>query len=128
LSKKGAVGGSKIAGGVCLNLRDGMKNWYLSCLWNISLTKWYKRWFYIREEPGSATFYDVGYVPEKRTSWTDRPKFSGQVTELMGLIDWSRLEELGVVRNFLAGELCSVREGCMPCMSTRVGKIRPDYA
>jgi len=31
LSKKGAVGGSKIAGGVYLNLRDRMKNRYLSC-------------------------------------------------------------------------------------------------
>jgi len=31
LRKKGAVGGSKIAGGVYLNLRDGMKNRFLSC-------------------------------------------------------------------------------------------------
>jgi len=40
--KKGAVGGPKIAGGVYLNLRDGMKNWYLSCPWNTSLTEWYE--------------------------------------------------------------------------------------
>jgi len=26
------------------------------------------------EEPGSATFYDVGYIPEKRVSWIDRPE------------------------------------------------------
>ena len=31
LRKKGVVGGSKIAAGVYLNLRDGMKNRYLSC-------------------------------------------------------------------------------------------------
>jgi len=31
LTKKGAVGGSKIAGGVYLNLHDGMKNRYLNC-------------------------------------------------------------------------------------------------
>jgi len=108
LRNKGAVGGSKIAGGVYLNFRDGMKNQYLSCPWNTSLTEWYKRWFYIREEPGNATFCDVGYVPEKRTSWTDRPEFNGQVSELMGLIDWSRLDGPGVVGNFLAQRV-------MPC-------------
>jgi len=43
LRKKGAVGGSKIVGGVYLNLCDGMKNRYLSCPWNTSLTEWYKR-------------------------------------------------------------------------------------
>jgi len=107
LRKKGAVGGSKIAGGVYLNLRDGMKNRYLSCPWNTSLTEWYKR-FYIREEPGSATFCDVGYILEKRVNWIDRPEYTGQVSELMGLIDWSRLDGPGVVRNFLARRV-------MPC-------------
>jgi len=68
LRKKGAVGGSKIAGGLYLNLCDTMKNRYLSCPWNTSLTEWYRKWFYIQEEPGSATFYDIGYVPEKRVS------------------------------------------------------------
>jgi len=87
LRKKGAVGGSKIAGGVYLNIRDGMKNYYLSCPWNTLLNEWYKRWFYIREEPGSATFCDVSYILEKRTSWTDRPEYTGQVSERMDLID-----------------------------------------
>jgi hypothetical protein len=78
-----------------------MKNRYLSCPWNTSLIEWYKKRFYIREEPGSATFYDVGYIPEKRVSWTDRPKFAGQVADLMSLIDWSRLDGPGVVGNFI---------------------------
>jgi len=108
LRKKGVVEGSKITGGVYLNLYDGMKNLYLSYPWNTYLTEWYKRWFYIREEPGSATFCDVGYAPEKRTSWTDRPEFSGQVSELMGLIDWLCLDGLGVVGNFHARRV-------MPC-------------
>jgi len=72
LRKKGAVGGSKIAGGVYLNLRDGMKNRYLSCPWNTSLTEWYKKWFYVREEPGSATFCDVGYIPNERIKMPKR--------------------------------------------------------
>jgi len=87
LRKNRAVGGSKIVGGVYLNLHDRMKNRYLSCPLYTSLTEWYKRWFYIREEPGSATFCDVSYTPEKRVSWTDRPEYTGQVSELMSLID-----------------------------------------
>jgi hypothetical protein len=108
LRKKGAVGGSKVAGGVYLNLRDGMKNHYLHCPWNTSLTEWYRKWFYVREEPGSSTFCDVGYIPEKRVSWTDRPEFDGQVADLMKLIDWSRLDGLGVVGNFICRRV-------MPC-------------
>jgi len=85
-----------------------MKNRYLNCPWNTSLTEWYKKWFYVREEPGSSTFCNVGYIPEKRVSWIDRPEFAGQVEELMKLIDWSRLDGLGVVGNFICRRV-------MPC-------------
>jgi hypothetical protein len=68
LWKKGSNGGSQITGGVYLTLRDGMKSEYLSCPWNTSLGDWYKKWFYIREEPNTATLCDVGYIPEKRVS------------------------------------------------------------
>jgi len=120
LRKKGAVGGSKIAGGVYLNLRDGMKNRYLNCPWNISLTEWYKKWFYVREEPGSSTFCDVGYIPEKRVSWMDRPAFVGQVEDLMKLIDWSRLDGPVVVGNFICRRV-------MPCQK-RVHHSAYEYA
>jgi hypothetical protein len=50
----------------------------------------------------------VGYIPEKRVSWTDRPEFTGQVVDLMKLIDWSRLDGLGVVGNFVCRRV-------MPC-------------
>jgi len=50
----------------------------------------------------------VGYIPEKRVSWTDRPDFSGQVADLMKLIDWSRLNGPGVVGNFIVHRV-------MPC-------------
>jgi hypothetical protein len=72
------------------------------------LTEWYRRWFYVREEPGSSTFCDVGYVPEKRASWSDRPEYDGQVADLMKLIDWSRLDGLSVVGNFICRRV-------MPC-------------
>jgi hypothetical protein len=81
--KKGSQGGSKIAIGVYLNLRDEMKTHYLNYPWNTSLSEWYKKWVYIREEPNSATFCDVGYQPEKRVSWTDRLEYDGSVKELM---------------------------------------------
>jgi hypothetical protein len=68
LRKKGSQGGSKIAGGVYLRLRDGMKQECLSCPWNTSLGDWYKKWFYIREEPDSNTLYDIGYIPDKRVA------------------------------------------------------------
>ena len=51
-----------------------------------------------RAAPRSATW---ATSPEKRVSWTDRPEYTGQVSELMNLIDWSRLDGPGVVRNFL---------------------------
>jgi hypothetical protein len=70
-------GGSQIADGVYLTLRDGMESEYLSCPWNTSLGEWYKKWFYIREEPNTATFCDVGYIPEKRVSWNERPEYAG---------------------------------------------------
>jgi hypothetical protein len=68
LRKKWSQDGSKIAGGVYLMLWDGMKQEYLNCPWNTSLTNWCKKWFYIRKEPDSSTLCDVGYIPEKRVA------------------------------------------------------------
>jgi hypothetical protein len=68
LRRKGSQGSSKITGGVYLTLRDGMKQEYLNYPWNTSLRDWYNKWFYIREEPYSATLCDVGYVPNKRVA------------------------------------------------------------
>ena len=44
----------------------------------------------------------MGYVPKKRASWTDRLEYSGQVEELMSLIQWSRLDGPAVVGSFLS--------------------------
>jgi len=101
LRKKGAVGGSRIVDGVYLNLQDGMKTHYLSCPWNTFLAEWYKKWFYIRKEPNSATFSDMGYVPEKRASCTDQLEYSGQIEELMDLIQWPCLDRPAVVGSFI---------------------------
>jgi hypothetical protein len=68
LRKKGSQGGSKITGRVYLTLWDIMKQEYLNCPWNTSLIDWYKKWFYIHEEPDSSTLCDVRYIPEKRVA------------------------------------------------------------
>lgn len=46
LKKKGG-GGSKITGGVYLNLRDGMKAEYLNLPFGTSIKEWYKKWLYV---------------------------------------------------------------------------------
>jgi hypothetical protein len=79
-----------------------MKSEYLSCPWITSLGEWYNKWFYIREEPNTATFCDIGYVPEKRDSWNERPEYTRQVRELMALLLWNRLDGPAVVGSFIS--------------------------
>jgi hypothetical protein len=79
-----------------------MKQEYLNCPWNTTLGDWYKKWFYIREEPDSAMFYDVEYIPDKRVSWNDQPELDGQVKELMALLPWNRLDGPAVARSFIS--------------------------
>jgi hypothetical protein len=79
-----------------------MKQEYLYYPWNTSLGDWYKKWFYIREEPDSATFCDIRYIPDKRVAWNDRPELAGQVEELMTLLPWKRLDRLSMTRNFIS--------------------------
>jgi hypothetical protein len=102
LRKKGSKGGSQITGGVYLTLRDGMKSEYLSCPWNTSLGDWCKKWFYIREESNTATLCDVGYIPEKRVSWNEKPKYAGQVRELMELLPWNHLDRPAIAESFIS--------------------------
>ena len=101
LRKKGS-GGSKIAEGVYLNLHDGMKAQYLHYPWNTSLDEWYKKWFYIREEPNTITLCDVVLIPEKKNSWSEKPENLEQIVELLGMIPWGRLDGPSVVSNFIS--------------------------
>ena len=56
----------------------------------MSLDDWYKKWFYIREEPNTITLCDVGYIPEKRTSWSEKPEHLEQIPEIFGMIPWKK--------------------------------------
>jgi hypothetical protein len=79
-----------------------MKQEFLSYTWNTSLGDWYKKWFYIREEPDSTTLCDVRYILEKRVAWNERPELAGQVEELMALLPWNRLDGPAVAGNFIS--------------------------
>ena len=48
LKKKGG-GGSRVVGGVYLQLRDGMAGEYITVPLNTSLTGWNARWFYMKQ-------------------------------------------------------------------------------
>lgn len=93
LKKEGGAGGSKIAGGVYLNLRDGMKTRYLHVPLNTLMRGWYKKWFYVMQEAEPLTACDVAHVPETQEAWLERPNSSEmeQVKELLGLIDKATL-------------------------------------
>ena len=48
LKKKGGSG-SKVVGGIYMQLRDGMANEYINVPLNTSLKGWNARWFYIKQ-------------------------------------------------------------------------------
>jgi hypothetical protein len=79
-----------------------MKSEYLSCPWNTSLGDWYKKWFYIQEEPNTATLCDVGYILEKRVSWNEKSEYARQVRELMELLPWTHLDRLAIAGSFVS--------------------------
>ena len=74
LKKKGG-GGSKVVGGVYLQLRDGMVGEYIIVPLNTSLKGWNARWFYMKQSSGH---------PLQR-----RPDF-GESEELVGEADQCR--------------------------------------
>ena len=61
--KKRGDGGSKVVGGVYLQLRDGMAGEYLTMLLNTSLKGWNARWFYMKQSH-PAICYDTNHISE----------------------------------------------------------------
>jgi hypothetical protein len=74
LKKKGGRGGSNVASGCYLNMREGIRAEYLQCPWKTTLEDWYMHWFYIHEEPSQASYCDVSLVPEETNSWKELPQ------------------------------------------------------
>ena len=86
LKKKGG-GGSKVVGGVYLQLRDGMAGEYLTVPLNTSLKGWNAKWFYMKQSH-PAIRCDADHIPESQKSWSERPSSADmeQVKELLSLI------------------------------------------
>ena len=87
LKKRGGPG-SKVVGGVYLQLRDGMASEYLSIPLNTSLKGWNSKWFYMKQIQDCSVRCDVYQVPEVQKSWSEKPIGADmtQVTELLELI------------------------------------------
>jgi hypothetical protein len=45
---------------------------------------------------------DVGYIPDKRVAWNERPELTGQVEELMALLPWNQFDGPVVAGNFIS--------------------------
>ena len=64
--KKGG-GGSKVVGGVYLQLRDGMASEYINVPLNTSLKGWNSKWFYMKQSH-PAIRCDVHHIPKNQKS------------------------------------------------------------
>jgi hypothetical protein len=84
--------------------------------WNTSLDEWYKKWFYIRKEPNTITLCDVGFIPKKKNSWSEKPEHLEQIAELLEMIPWEKLDGPSVVRNFISRRI-------QPCQK----RLHPGY-
>ena len=42
----------------------------------------------------------MGFIPEKKNSWSEKPEHLEQIQELIGLISWTKLDGPSVVGNF----------------------------
>jgi hypothetical protein len=73
LKKKGDAGGSKVARGAYLNLRDGVNAEYLNVPLSSSTRDWYKKWFYVQQEQEPFIACDVTQIPKQQESWSTRP-------------------------------------------------------
>ena len=61
--KKRGGGGSKVVGGIYLQLRNGMAGEYLTVPLNTTLKGWNARWFYMRQSH-PAICYDTNHISE----------------------------------------------------------------
>ena len=58
----------------------------------------------------------MGFILEKKTSWSEKPEHLEQILELLGMIPWKKLDGLSVVRNFISRRI-------QPCLR----RVHPGY-
>ena len=85
--KKRGGGGSKVVGGVYLQLHDRMVGEYLTMPLNTSLKNWNTWWFYMRQSH-PAICCDTDHIPENQRSWSEMSRSTDieQVKELLSII------------------------------------------
>ena len=44
---------------------------------------------------------DMGYIPEKKTSWSEKPEHLEQILEIFGVIPWKKMDGPSMVGNFI---------------------------
>ena len=44
----------------------------------------------------------MGYIPEKRTSWLEKPEHLEQILEIFGMIPWKKLDDPSMVGSFIS--------------------------
>ena len=95
-------GGSKVVGGVYLQLRDGMAGEYLTVLLSTSLKGWNTRWFYMKQSH-HAVRCNADHIPKSQKSWSETPSSANmeQVRELLGLIKGVKTNGGLVVASFI---------------------------
>jgi len=95
-------GGSRVVGGMDLQLHDGMAGEYITVLLNTSLKGWNARWFYMKQSH-PAIRYDVDHIPKNQRSWSEKPSSANmeQVRELLGLIKGIKMNVVLVAASFI---------------------------
>ena len=114
LKKKGGSG-SKVVGGVYLQLRDGMTSEYINVPLNTSLKGWNTRWFYIKQSH-PVIRCDVHHIPESQSSWSERPNIADmeQVKELPNFIKGLELRGELVAASFIVRRVQPCKERAHP--------------
>ena len=112
--KKGGSG-SKVVGGVYLQLRDGMANEYINVPLNTSLKGWNARWFYIKQSH-LVIQCDVHHISESQSSWSERPNSADmeQVRELLDLIKGVEIRGELVAASFIVRRVQPYKERAHP--------------
>ena len=100
--KKRGGGGSKVVGGVYLQLRDGMAGEYLTVPLNTSLKGWNTRWLHMKQSH-PAVHCNADHIPESQRSWSETPSSTDmeQVRELLGLIKGMKTNSGLVAASFI---------------------------
>ena len=110
LKKRGGAG-SKVVGGVYLQLRDGMVSEYLTIPLNTSLKGWNTRWFYMKQSH-PVVHYNADHILESQRSWLELPSNDDmeQVNELLGLIKGVKTNDGLVAASFIVRSVQPCKE------------------